>query len=257
MERQWLRETERFFDKLNKQVAEQLLKYGRIIESQLDFGDFLMEHEVEVEKEAVEDTKKTPGQQSAHRLAKKDLPKSLKDMMKIWDKWRKQGFIPREKRAQANAVKEQYLKSCRKAWKKASRNVLDGKIPDKDEVVKAIEKESKAPVARVKTIVRTETTGYYNDIRRKVYDASQDVTHYLFLAIRDHATTKWCRSRTGLVYEKGDSILDAEQPPIHWNCRSELLPLTKLNPKHKKLIQDYSKQRRNNACEPLPRDFRK
>jgi SPP1 gp7 family putative phage head morphogenesis protein len=100
-------------------------------------------------------------------------------------------------------------------------------------------------------VVATETTRYYNKARRDFYDAVPQVTHYMFVSIRDSRTTPWCKTRQHLIYEKGSAYLERETPPLHPNCRSEILPLMPLNPKHKKLIDDESMWRENNSPVPL------
>jgi uncharacterized protein with gpF-like domain len=101
-------------------------------------------------------------------------------------------------------------------------------------------------------IVATETTRYYNDVRHEIYSQSEDINHFLFMSIRDFRTTEWCKTRNGLVYKKEDPLYLREKPPCHWNCRSEMVPLTDVNPRHEKMINDPSIARRNNKCKPLP-----
>jgi SPP1 gp7 family putative phage head morphogenesis protein len=100
-------------------------------------------------------------------------------------------------------------------------------------------------------IVATETTRYFNQARQAFYDEVPSVTHYLFIAIRDHRTTKWCKSRNGLVFEKGTELFKRNRPPTHYNCRSEIVPLNRFNPRHKAMIDDKSIQAKNNKMEPL------
>jgi SPP1 gp7 family putative phage head morphogenesis protein len=177
--------------------------------------------------------------------------------MALWDQWRKRKKVPPRQQKIADKVKKSYIKKIQQVVKKYQEKIRKGEVIEKKEISDYIRDNSKAESARAKTIVETETTRYWNTIRKNVYDESEDVTHYLFMAIRDMATTKWCKTRTGLVYAKGDPLLEKEKPPCHWNCRSEILPLTPQNPKHKKIIDDKSRWRRNHSPEPLPHGWNK
>lgn len=183
------------------------------------------------------------------------LPGSLAGLMELWDRYRKTGKAPKRVRTLSDRVRRAYLRKVQSVFEQHSEAFRQGKTFDKLQVVNDLKAASRAPHSRAKMIVETETTFYYNRARRQIYDQSGDVTHYLFVAIRDAATTHWCRSRNGLVYKKGSAILDRETPPIHWNCRSELLPLTAHNPRHLQLIQDKHLWRELRQCGPLPRGW--
>jgi len=221
----------------------------------IDFTDILMEHFYNSSKQASADK-----QMPSVRLAK---VKSLANWQKIWDYWKSKKKVPKKIKKHADEIKREYLKKTKQYTDRYSRDFREGKEFTQDFAIKKIEDLTDSSYARAKTIVRTETTNYYNKARKELYDQSTDVTHYLFLAIRDMATTKWCtehrtpegRGRHGLVYEKGDPLTERETPAIHWNCRSEMVPLTPLNPKHAELINDTLRQRKNNKCTPLPRGW--
>lgn len=188
------------------------------------------------------------------------VPKSLKDLRKLYDEWRKGRYTPTRPKKIAERITKQYLKQINSAWEKYSKDFRSGEEFTQKEVIQEIQRAAAIPAARAQTTVRTETTNFYNTVRREYYDQSPDVTHYLFMAVRDSATTPWCspkttdgkRGRHGLVYKKGDPLLEKESPACHWNCRSEILPLNPLIPSHLRLIQDASIQRRNVTCYPLP-----
>lgn len=206
-----------------------------------------------------------------HAQSERDLdkrlaaPKSLKKVMDLYDKWRKGLFKPAEAKKFGKELKRLYIATVQKAWKKYSEDFREGGEQKQSEIRDKIKKSAKTTTARAQTIVRTETTRYYNRARRDYYDQASDVTHYLFLAVRDKATTPWCmpgetngkRGRHGLVYEKDSAYLRKETPPCHWNCRSEVLPLNKHNPSHQRLIADLKIRRENNKCYPLPTNWSK
>jgi SPP1 gp7 family putative phage head morphogenesis protein len=187
------------------------------------------------------------------------IPDSLKGLMKLYDLYRKGKYKPKRAVAQAKEVKDLYLKKVKSVWEEHSEDFRKGDVATQEAVVKKIKDAAGTTEARAKNIVRTETTSYYNTARREFYDESQDITHYLFIAIRDAGTSPWCtplttkgkRGRSGLVYTKGDPLTDKETPACHPGCRSEFLPLSKHNPAHLRFIQDVKLHRRLHECFPL------
>jgi len=227
-----------------------------------DFDFLFVEHYFQVQIEALKLAEKETELESKKLAAQ---PRTLAAIMKLYDKWRKGLYKPKGPLARASEMKTKYINAVQKAWHKYSESFRHGGEQTQVEIKQAIVEAANTTTARAQTIVRTETTRYFNQARRAYYDKGNEVTHYLFLAVRDKATTPWCtplkvngkRGRSGLVYAKNDPLLDKETPPIHWNCRSELLPLNRFNPVHRKLIADSSIQRRNNVCTPLPPGWNK
>lgn len=256
----WRVKADRMFDRIIDMVLDSLMRTGKLPKD-LPFEDFFAEHAFAVSRESLTSVDKGPKYPA--RLArppKGKIPRSLKDLMAEWDRWRRKGEVPPRQKQIADRVKKAYIKKVQTFWERYSDDFRHGdetRVFDQKKARDAITKWSKQSQARAKMIVETETTYHYNQVRRKAYDQSDDITHYLFVAIRDRATTKWCRTRQGVVYAKGDPLLEDETPPIHWNCRSEILPLTPLNPNHKRLIDDKSKARRNRSPEPLPKGWGK
>lgn len=209
-------------------------------------------------------------------------PRSLKQIMDLYDRWRKGLWKPKKIVKEAQKIKTKYIESVQKAWKKYSDDFRNGGPETQEDIRKKIQDEAETTTPRAQNIVRTETTRYYNEVRRDYYDKSEDVTHYLFIAVRDKGTTPWCcrghwsggsgkkksiekqfgsmsgkSGRSGVIYEKGSALLVKETPPIHWQCRSELLPLNKFNPTHRRMIADESMHRENVECYPLPPGWNK
>lgn len=229
-----------------------------------NFDRLFVEHYFQVHIEAL---KLAEAESELEKRAPKLMaqPRSLAQIMKLYDRWKKGLFKPKGPLARAKEMKNRYIDAVQKAWKKYSYDFRHGGETTQAEIRELIREAAKTTVPRAQTIVRTETTRYYNEARRAYYDKAGDVTHYLFLAIRDKATTKWCtsgkvngkRGRSGLVYAKDDPLLEKETPPVHWNCRSELLPLNRFNPSHRRLIENKSIQRRAHVCTVLPPDWNK
>ena len=149
------------------------------------------------------------------------LPRTLKDLMKIWDSYQKKDNLLKRANKLYEQVRKQYLQKLETVWKVHGQDFLEGKTGNKEQAIDAIIKQGDTTIARAKTIIATETTYYQNKARVTYYNAVPEVTHYLFLAIRDKATTAWCaprvtagkRGRHGLVFEKGSELLKKNTAP--------------------------------------------
>jgi SPP1 gp7 family putative phage head morphogenesis protein len=192
------------------------------------------------------------------------IPNSLRGLMRLYDLWKQGKYRPKRQQKEADRIKKEYLKKVRSVWERHSEDFRSGNAFTQEVVVQKIKDEAATVTSRAKTIVRTETTNFYNAARKEFYDQSEDITHYLFIAIRDAATSPWCtpntingyRGRSGLVYCKTDPLCAKECPACHYGCRSEYLPLNRLNPAHLRFIQDEKIQRRNHVCFPLLKGWR-
>jgi SPP1 gp7 family putative phage head morphogenesis protein len=218
---------------------------------------FFMEHALESWSASLENEPPSassidaPKPKRLSSVAKK-MPGSLSDLRRLYDAFRKRGTVGPRQRELAKKVNALYKRRVNEWVKRATKDWLAGGEREAGELEARIMKVADVVYARGKMIIETETTRNLNGARRAMYDGNDDVTHYLFVALRDYATTRWCKTRQGLVYKKGDPLLDKETPPCHWNCRSELLPLSFINPQHKRMINDKSRARRNHTCAPLP-----
>lgn len=186
----------------------------------------------------------------------------------LWDRWRHTGKLPGRTAKQAAAVKVLYIRRIQTLWQKRGKEFITGSPPtlgfdekgaywnpdafDRESVKDAIEAEALVSRARASTIVETETTRYYNTTRLNIYNTMDNVIGYYFVCVRDHATTPWCLSRRHAVFMKGSALLGHNTPPCHWNCRSELLPLSKNNPAHRRLLDDMKLRAENRRFVPLP-----
>ena len=83
------------------------------------------------------------------------------------------------------------------------------------------------PAHRLETIVRTNTTDAYNHGRLTEF-VRPDMLPYLnglaYSAILDSRTTEGCRFLDGKVFKPEDAALHQLVPPLHFNCRSLLIP---------------------------------
>lgn len=82
---------------------------------------------------------------------------------------------------------------------------------------------------RLLTTVRTNTTDSYNQgrlVEARRLGAKGLVTGMQHSSVLDSRTTPICRSLHGKCYRIDDPQLDRFTPPLHYNCRSVLLPIT-------------------------------
>lgn len=110
-----------------------------------------------------------------------------------------------------------------------SRGIRDGLVPS--EVLKLLRADAQDMTdSWLTTIIRTETTSVYNQGRKAYWEsdpiASQIVTAWQFSAILDERTTEVCEYLDGKIFEEGE-FADRIVPPLHFNCRSLLVPITR------------------------------
>lgn len=117
--------------------------------------------------------------------------------------------------------------------KRAQRNLIQGvKNGLPDGKLAQIVKEDLADYTDrwLSSLVRTKTTEVYNSARKTLWDTdptiSQIVAAYQFSAIMDARTSDVCARLDGKIFEKSD-FADRVTPPLHINCRSILVPITK------------------------------
>lgn len=163
----------------------------------------------------VEEERELEGRPPLARLADKKpgAPSSLPELRAWWDRYRKTKKATPRVRKLARDLKARYLEALRKTWEKASVSFRDGEEFDQQQAIAAVTKAADVGASRGRMIVATETTRYYNTVRREAYDKVDGVTHYLFISVRDHRTTKWCKCRSGLVYAKDSEVFKRETPP--------------------------------------------
>ena len=86
--------------------------------------------------------------------------------------------------------------------------------------------------ARATTIARTNISDLYNYARWSIFDSPVMrgwILAYQYAAVMDGRTTELCRGLNGRIFtreELGDAGLI---PPNHFNCRSVLLPVTRMD----------------------------
>ena len=79
---------------------------------------------------------------------------------------------------------------------------------------------------RIEAIARTEITRADNIGNLIAMKSNSDVIGFEFSAILDDRTTDICEERHGLFMKINDPRVAENTPPLHVNCRSQLLPCT-------------------------------
>ena len=119
--------------------------------------------------------------------------------------------------------------------KRSKNAILDGiktGMPYR-EVVKKVTEDLKAHTANhIRTIVRTRTTEVFNAGRKTFFDSDETakdiIIGYQFSAVMDERTTAVCSRLDGRTFDKeGAEYVASITPPIHWGCRSTLVPVTR------------------------------
>lgn len=275
LEDAWLRKLDELFGDVLDDVLDSLATYGPDYKLPDDIeqriGGFLLEHQLDVTKAASH----TVAPAEYIRAAKSNRwPSDLAHIRALWDTWRHTGKLPGKTRKAAAAIKTLYIRRVNAVVQQRAREFFEGeplKLPgsnqhrkrwnpaafDREDARRALEASAKVARQRARTIVETETTRYYNHTRTNVYDQVDSVAGYLFVCVRDAATTHWCKSRgiPPMVLFKGTDLLAKNKPPCHWNCRSELLPLSRLNPRHRQLLEDKTLWAQNRKLAPLPKGW--
>lgn len=91
-------------------------------------------------------------------------------------------------------------------------------------VIDMLDEEGKQDaMVSLERYARTKYTEVMNKGRRNFFNESGVVAAYQYSAILDDRTTEICEGLHGKVFKAGDEPV----PPMHFNCRSLLIPITK------------------------------
>lgn len=184
------------------------------------------------------------------RLPRGRLPdvQSLRELYRNTAAW--QG-MERRNRLYTNRLKAAYARKLRQYFARLVPRVTSGELTPA-EAQAQLQRTVRSTAPRVKTIFRTETTKYFAEAQRAYFDDEPGIIGYLFDSVGDTARTEICRSRHGMVIPMGSkSLLDKNTPPLHWNCRSHLIPMAD-TPSNRKLLADASRMPGNRRLAPLP-----
>ena len=94
-----------------------------------------------------------------------------------------------------------------------------------DEIARSLNLD--VPRYQSRALVRTAVTQFATTAQDAVYRANQDVLRgFQYVATLDARTTPICSRNDGRVFDIDDET--APRPPLHWNCRSTTIPVTKM-----------------------------
>jgi len=106
---------------------------------------------------------------------------------------------------------------------KIRRGIADGK-PQKD-IINDVMKTTRLTENQAKTLVSTNMTRAEQAVKERLYDDNAGIINgFVFTAILDSRTSTLCSSYDGL-FQTRDNL--KVRPPLHWNCRSTLVPVLK------------------------------
>jgi len=106
---------------------------------------------------------------------------------------------------------------------KIRRGISDGR-PQAD-IIQDVMKASKLTENQAKTLVTTNMTRAEQLVKERLYDDNAGViSGFVFTAILDSRTSTLCSSYDGLFQTRENLKV---RPPLHWNCRSTLVPVLK------------------------------
>lgn len=121
----------------------------------------------------------------------------------------------------------QYIGDWEYAVTRGARTEIIAAIKDGkpiSSVIDAISEDGiKSSLQSLERYSRTKHTEVFNRARLAFFEESGVVTGYQYSAILDDVTSEICRELDGKVFEAGDQPV----PPMHFNCRSVLIPITK------------------------------
>jgi SPP1 gp7 family putative phage head morphogenesis protein len=127
------------------------------------------------------------------------------------------------------------------------KGIASGEV--EDEIVKKVLKTTTLTDNQAKTLVTTHITQADNIVKQKVLEANRDVySGYVFTAILDSRTSAIC-SRYDNLFQSADNV--KVRPPLHWRCRSSLVPVLKSK---KELTQSLSDRVNKERLFAVPED---
>lgn len=191
-------------------------------------------------------------QMKVKKLAKGSLglPKNWKYMEQLFGKTKYWSQVLKRSRRVAESIQKSYQQKLKKAFDKIVPALNDGEISPRD-AKKYMFEAFKTSKSRVETIFRTETTNYFGRTQVAIFEGDDDIIGFLFDAVRDSSATDICRKRHGLIYRPGTQLLKDNTPALHYNCRSQLIPLAN-TPENRSMLKDQSRSPSNRAVPPLP-----
>jgi len=106
---------------------------------------------------------------------------------------------------------------------KVKAGLAKGEAPK--DIINNVLKTTKLTENQAKALTRTSITSTQTAALKKVTEVNSHVIKgYIFTAVLDSRTSPICSYHNGKIYDVNDSRFN---PPLHWNCRSSLVPVLK------------------------------
>jgi len=106
---------------------------------------------------------------------------------------------------------------------KVRAGLANGSSPK--EIIKEILKTTNLTEVQARALTRTSITATQTEALKKVVEENREIMKgFMFTAILDSRTSPICTHHNGKIYDIDDKRF---QPPLHWNCRSSLIPVLK------------------------------
>ena len=122
---------------------------------------------------------------------------------------------------------------------KVKSGLANGK--SQNEIISDVMKTTKITEIQAKTLTRTSITSTQTAALNKVVQSNKElIKGYMFTAILDSRTSPICSFHNGKLYDVDDKRF---VPPLHWNCRSSLIPVLKSKEELKEIKSDRIKKR--------------
>jgi len=113
-----------------------------------------------------------------------------------------------------------------------------------NEIINDVLKTTKITEHQAKTLTRTSITAAQTQALNDVVQQNKELFEgYMFTAILDSRTSPICTHHNGKVYDVDDNRF---QPPLHFNCRSTLVPVVKSKEALEGVTSDKIKPRKLN-----------
>ena len=240
------------------QIAEHYQRTGRYADPDLS----QMETDGEMFYRAVvtaafldaEDLKgRKPGKKRLSKLPF-GIPNSLRSLEQIFRDSRYWPKVLKRNKLLTDKLRKAYLAKLRKKFQTVVPMLTQGFMSVED-VKEKLQEEWQTSRARVETIFRTETTTYFTKTQIAYFKGDDAILGFIFDSIIDKARTPICKSRHGLVYRPDSPLLQKNQPPCHFNCRSHLIPLAN-TPANRKMLEDPQRDPTIRKVIPLPPGWR-
>ena len=117
-----------------------------------------------------------------------------------------------------------------------------------NDIIRDVMKTTKLTEAQARSLTRTSITSTQTAALNRVADSNSHVIKgFVFTAILDSRTSPICSYHNGKIYDVNDSRF---KPPLHWNCRSSLVPI--IRSKDELIEQSTSRLNKTNLKKKNP-----